>query len=62
MLHGIEEYSADRLFYHLSSSHPTVSAGSLSNAALVGAKTVNGPALESDVTSSACFNAATSVV
>ena len=40
----------------------TVPLGSLSKAALVGAKTVKGPALDSALTRSACFIAATSVV
>jgi len=40
----------------------TVPAGSLSKAALVGANTVNGPALLNAVTKSAAFTAATNVV
>ena len=40
----------------------TVAFGSLSNASLVGAKTVNGPAPDSVSTSPAAFTADTSVV
>jgi len=49
------------LFYGFIKSS-TVPFGSLSNAALVGAKTVNGPAFDKASTNSACFTAATKVV